>query len=232
MFKIKIAFLIIEIHHHYDYVYKLCKDYIVESDTADFLVEVSEEEILKEAGNEYMKGYAESLCIYRKICTKMNDYNAFLMHCASVSLNGEAALFSAPSGTGKTTHLKLWQEVLKDKMTIVNGDKPIIRYLDGAFYVFGTPWMGKENYGTNTSAKIKKVYFIVRDESNYIVKLTSKEAFSKVVHQLLFPEDKTLMAQFLTMLDLFIKNVSWCDLHCNMNLEAAEVAINDFLTVS
>ena len=72
---------------------------------------------------------------YRIICKKILSFDAMLMHCAAVSVDNEAYLFTAVSGTGKTTHINLWRKKFGDRFFVINGDKPIIRLIDGKFYV-------------------------------------------------------------------------------------------------
>lgn len=64
------------------------------------------------------------------------------MHGTVVDHNGQAYMFTAPSGTGKTTHAKLWLDNLPDAF-IVNGDKPFIIAGDEQPKACGTPWAGK-----------------------------------------------------------------------------------------
>lgn len=69
--------------------------------------------------------------LYRKICTRMLDYDAFLFHAAIVSYAGRGFAFAAKSGTGKSTHVAQWMRALGGDVTVVNGDKPILRWRTG-----------------------------------------------------------------------------------------------------
>ena len=101
-------------------------------------------------------GYLESLAIYRKIAEKVIEYNGFLLHGVVVEVNKCGIAFLARSGVGKSTHVMLWKELLKNKLTIINGDKPLVRIIDGKIFAYGTAWAGKEKLHKNTKTELRK----------------------------------------------------------------------------
>ena len=110
MFRIKLAGIPIGIYNRYAYVRRLCSGYET-AETPAFTVRATNAEILAEQdGGPFAPGYCEGLCLYRKICHQLSRYDAFLMHASAVAVDGEAYVFAAPSGTGKTTHTRLWLE--------------------------------------------------------------------------------------------------------------------------
>lgn len=135
MFCVQIAEVLIAIENRYAFTERLCADYVVEvsPDECAFSVSVTPEEIAAENSDEGMfsPAYCESLAIYRKICTRMLDFDAFLFHAAVISYKGRGFAFAAKSGTGKSTHIAQWMRALGDDVTVVNGDKPILRWRDG-----------------------------------------------------------------------------------------------------
>ncbi len=225
--KIKIAGLIIDVKNKYKYFEDMCHDYITDGDAA-FSVEVDDKDMqrIKRENPDYSDGYLESLEIYRVICRKILDYDAMLMHCAAIAVDGEGYLFTALSGTGKTTHIALWKKKFKDRCFVVNGDKPILRIKDGKFYVCGTPWQGKENYGNNVIVPIKAICILNRGEKNSIKKIAPHEAISTVLTQTLRTEDMAEMEKVLVMTDKLLSMVPFYSLYCNMEDEAADVAYN------
>ena len=148
---------------------RFCAGYICPKPThIDFSVAVHEEDIDSEMardaeGLSLSRAYYEPLALYRKICAKALERGAFLMHCAVIAYEGRGYAFAAPSGTGKTTHIRLWQAVFgEENVTIVNGDKPLLRVMDGRIYAYGTPWCGKEGYQTNTRVPLAALCFLER----------------------------------------------------------------------
>ncbi len=132
MFCVQIAGVLVAIENRYTFTERLCADYIVDvsPDECDFSVSATAEEIAAENNDEgaFSPAYCESLALYRKMCTHILGYDAFLFHAAVVSYAGRGYAFAAKSGTGKSTHVAQWMHALGDRVTVVNGDKPILRW--------------------------------------------------------------------------------------------------------
>ena len=135
MFCVQIAEVLVAIESRYAFTERLCADYIanVSPDECSFSISATPEEITAENsdGGTFSPAYCESLALYRKICTRMLDYDAFLLHAAVVSYEGRGFAFAAKSGTGKSTHVAQWMRALGGDVTVVNGDKPILRWRNG-----------------------------------------------------------------------------------------------------
>ena len=224
----RIADLNIKINNKYEYTSKLCKNYLAENQdiVPDFEVSPSKEDYEndKEFLQGYSDGYLEGISIYRQIARKIPQYDAIVMHACIVGMDGRGYGFSAPSGTGKSTHARLWLSAFDGKAQIVNGDKPIIRFIDGKLYAYGTPWCGKEGYNINTKVPLECVCFLSRAKNNEIKAIDSKTALSKIFTQLLMPETSEQTDGFFRMLDIIFDNVKFFSLGCNMEQEAAHVA--------
>lgn len=236
MFKIKIANLVIGIENKYEYVRWLCREYETDTEKTDFCVSATEQEIAKEQKDRgedgarlHSAGYCESICLYRSICLKLIDYDAFVMHSVALEMDGRAAyVFAAKSGVGKTTHVKLWLEEFGLRARVVNGDKPIYRFGKGSdgwkLYACGTPWCGKERLGSNIMSPVKAICFLERGTENRIRRLEEGEVIGRIFHQLLMPREETAMNHFLDMIDRMLATVDCYLLRCNMEKEAAWVA--------
>lgn len=227
MFRIKIAELVIRIDNKYEYVSRFCEQYKVDADREDFAVFATEEEILKEQAEgeiRFSLPYCESLCLYRAICLKLIAYDAFLMHSAALEMDGEAYVFAAKSGTGKTTHLKLWMQEFGSRVQVVNGDKPVYRFQDGTLYVYGTPWCGKEELGNDIRSPVKAICFLEQGQENSIRRMTEEEVIGRIFHQLLMPREEGAVTHFLDMIDELMLKVNCYLLRCNTESEAARVA--------
>lgn len=87
---------------------------------------------------------AEYIATGRSFYRRLLDHDGFMLHSSCVVMDGKAYCFTATSGTGKSTHTALWQKVFgRDRVYILNDDKPALRRMDGRWYAFGTPWSGK-----------------------------------------------------------------------------------------
>ena len=228
---IRLADFDILIHARYDYVVRQCKDYLTPAplteDTADLTVEVSNEELAEEKRKNppYMKeDYMESICIYRAICRGLPPLGGMLLHGAVISDGTNGYAFTANSGVGKTTHVRLWQKAFGDEISIINGDKPIIRKRDGKWYAYGTPWCGKEGWNINTSVPLAGICFLRRGEKNIINPYDSARAVTDIFPQLLIPNDPAGLAFTLDLLDGLLTDVPLYELYCTISEEAARVA--------
>ncbi len=229
MFCIKIADIRIAIDNKYNYVKLLCNDYTVpESEGVDMTVRVSEEEILREMEAAEVKitpDYAEGVCVYRSICRRLPiDFQSFLMHCAVIEYEGQGYAFAAKSGTGKSTHIALWQKRFGDSVKIINGDKPIMRFANHHLLAYGTPWCGKEGYNINTSVPLTAICFLERSQTNTIRRIKADEAVMRIFHQILSPEDMETVDALFPLLDRMLRQIPCYVLGCNISEEAAEVA--------
>lgn len=206
-----------------------CKDAVA----PDFSVSASDTEMAQmEAdfadfyGEEaHTASYIERLVLHEKISNELLSRDAFMMHGVLVEYEGIGYIFTAQSGTGKTTHAKLWKKRFGDSVHIINGDKPILRMIDGELYGYGTPWCGKEGYNINTRVKISKLCFVERAAENSIERISEVHAISRLMSQVEIVNSRDLGAQ-LSMLDVLVSRCDMYLLKCNMDVEAAEVAYN------
>ena len=129
--KYKIADVVFSAEFNYTYTKKLCSSYVYEGEEQpNFFIQVTKEDIeeeCKRAGG-FPPAYLESLALYRKFLNKLLDFGGTVFHSSALAVDGKAYLFTAPSGTGKSTHISLWQQRFGNSVQIVNGDKPIMRF--------------------------------------------------------------------------------------------------------
>lgn len=179
--------------------------------------------------------------LLRKLANRLPENNSFLLHSACFDVDGVGVAFAAQSGTGKTTQMLNWQKLLGDKLTIVNGDKPIIRFFDKDFceqkgleipegtefgipYAYGTPWNGKENLGCNMRTPLKHICFIERSETNFVTKIDKADAVERIMKQVYIPRDPEALEKTLQLVNRLINFCELWIIHCNMEPESAEIA--------
>ncbi len=228
MFFLKIAEHVFAVKNRFEYVKKLCENYIVSEENAEnaAVIEVTKEEILREDTEtvKYPPAYLESLAIYRKICSVLSKENTFLFHCSAIAFDGAGVLFTAPSGTGKSTHTRLWRESFRERVTVINDDKPLLKVKDDGIYVYGTPWCGKHGIETNTCAKIKAVVLIERASENSLEKLPFDEGYKVMFAQTHRPSEPEGAVAALRFINLFAESVPTYKMKCNISAEAAVTA--------
>ncbi len=164
----------------------------------------------------------------RKVANWIINHYAFLLHSALIEYNGEGVAFAAKSGTGKTTHIKLWQKLLGDRVTVINGDKPIVRFFENSKYPlgYGTAWNGKEHFGNCECVPIKHICFIERNEKNSCKKVNAQEVLPLIFKQVYMPDDAIGKSKTLKMINRFLNEVNIWKVKCNMDIEACEVVFN------
>ena len=172
----------------------------------------------------YPQPYMETLAIYRMIAERMMDYDTLLFHGSVVSVDGEGYLFTAKSGTGKSTHTANWRKIFGDRAVMINDDKPLLRITQDQVLVCGTPWDGKHRLSTNAVVPLKGLCILTRAEENHIEKISVTEAMPMLLQQSYRPTDPALLSKVLALLDKLSTRTGLYRLGCNMNPEAAVVA--------
>ena len=224
--KIRIAELNIEIAERSPCLAAHCRDYLAAFDAPDFAAAATDEEIAEEQKRAGVSPEAAELaCVYRAIARVLPDYDAFVFHAAAVMLDGVAYAFAAPSGTGKSTHAALWLRAFGDRATVLNGDKPIFRFVGGQLRAYGTPWCGKEGLSANAGAPLAGLCFLERGEKNRIERIGDDEAVRRLFAQILMPDTAARTEKFIDLLSRMIGSVPCYLLSCNTEPEAARVAL-------
>lgn len=228
-FTIKLADNFFYVEHVHPELEVFCKDYLIEDCTPDFVIQLTEQDIAYEKNHTteqaFTASYLETLALLRKISNILPGQKRFLMHGASISYEGQAFLFTAPSGTGKTTHIRLWKKYIGEKVRIVNGDKPFISLEKNSNgnvepMIYGTPWAGKERWQRNCCEPLKAICFVQRGTTNTIRKMNPEECVMMLFHQVYMPDDSTAVGHTLELLDLLVKNVPLYLLTCDISEKA------------
>ena len=231
MITIRIAELNIGIKYRYEFTRSYVSEYITDGEP-DFIVEATDADLIEEsrlAEEPTENEYLEYVAIYRKIADKLTEYGGAVFHGAVLEISGKAYIITARSGVGKTTHISLWLERYGDKVSILNGDKPVIREIDGKIYACGTPWNGKEGYGKRGTALLSGIAFLERGEENSYKSLKSGEGLVRFMGQIYMNKENPLvLTRTLRLADKVLSEVPLSELKCNMDISAAECAAEAF----
>ena len=167
-------------------------------------------------------------CEYISTCTsfytQLLKHEGMMLHSSCVVVDGRAYLFTAPSGTGKSTHTNLWLKQFGDRAFILNDDKPALRFEDGVWYAYGTPWSGKYDISRNARVPVAGIAVVTRSQTNEIAPFGGLEAISFLLTQVVRPRHAQYRALVLETLDKLMTNVPIWLLKCNMEPEAAMVS--------
>ncbi len=238
---IRLAEKNIEVFPFFSYLEEYCKEYIISTNdkhiSLDFQVEINQEDIKFERykserediaeGHEirsFSDEYLETLAVYRRIAEKMPEYDIILFHGSIIAVDGIGYLFTASSGTGKSTHARLWREYFGERAVMVNDDKPLIKISQNGIIAYGTPWDGKHRLSNNIAVPLKAICILERSNENQISKIKYKEAFSMLLQQTYRPSKPENMVKTIQLVEKLGKTVNIYHLGCNMNPEAARIA--------
>ncbi len=207
---------------------KQAQEYLKDFDgEPDVKIELSDEFILKKQQENPHLSFESCEYIWScfDFCSKMLDFEGFMLHASAVAYENKAYVFSAPSGTGKSTHTALWQKVFGEEKTyIINDDKPAIKFCGDEILVCGTPWSGKTDKNKNITVPLGGICFLERGTINEIEELSPKEAIYKILNQTLRPLGEDNMVKLLELINrVLVRSKVYC-MKCNMSDEAAVVA--------
>lgn len=235
-FKIKLAGTVIKIEPLYAYIREYCKEYLTEEQEQftvrseykdiEFERQKSEKEDIKQ-GVEirvFTDEYFETLSVYRKIAERLIVKNIILFHGSVIAVDGIGYLFTAKSGTGKSTHTRLWMEQFGNRAVMINDDKPLLEVTEQGVVVHGTPWAGKHNLNTNCTVPLKGICVLERAKTNAIKSVSGREIYAILLQQVYRPMNTSGMLQTMQCIDKLMEKTEFYKLGCNMESDAAIVA--------
>ncbi len=176
-------------------------------------------------GRSDKETYIEEETFHWMLDQKLSPYGVFQLHGSAICLDGEAYVFTAPSGTGKSTHTRLWRERFGDRVWMINDDMPYLRIFDDCVRAYGTPWDGKHHLSCNGSAPIKAIAYLRRDAENHIEPLPKETAFAVVMKGTFRLPDKAWWARMMGQIKTVLDRIPFYKLRCNTEPEAAEIAL-------
>ena len=176
-------------------------------------------------GRTDKEAYIEEETFHWTLDKKLSPYGVFQFHGSAICFDGEAYIFTAPSGTGKSTHTRLWRERFGDRAWMINDDMPYLRIFDDCVRAYGTPWNGKHRLGCNGSAPVKAIAYLRRDAENHIEPLPKETAFAVVMKETFRLPDKAWWARMMGQIKTVLDRIPFYKLRCNMEPEAAEIAL-------
>ncbi len=203
-----------------------CEKYLSGSVRSDITIEYNPDGIAYYADIAPHLTAAEHEVMYTTLVfyTKLLDFGGFMLHSSAVEVDGEAYLFSAPSGTGKSTHTAFWLELFGGRARIINDDKPAIRVQQNGIFAYGTPWSGKNDISINEGFPIKGICVLERSADNFIHRMDEGRAIFSILDQTFRPDGEAEMNKLLGLLDKVITTVPVYRLGCNISTQAAQLA--------
>ncbi len=226
MKKFLVADIVTEFYYKFEYSADMFKKYEYFGDKpVELSVKITAEDFINEVkmASGEADCFIENSAILRKFSKiLLNDYQAMLFHGSTVKYNGGAYVFTAPSGTGKSTHTALLKKYLGDSLEYINDDKPILKLNGDDVIVYGSPWNGKHGLGENISAPLKAICVVERAEENSISEVSPTQFMKILFEQSIGFDDVESANKVLDILSAIIKNTKFYLLKCNVDISAAK----------
>lgn len=213
-----------------------CRNYLTE-DAPEFSFTVTREDLayeqaflLEEARQEGMKPrtftdpFLERATIQRAFAEHLLGCDILLFHGSGISLDGNGYLFTAPCGTGKSTHTRLWRQVFGDRAVMVNDDKPFLEITDSGVTMHGAPWSGKHGLDANLSVPLKGICILARGAENRIAPLPPEDAAPMLLHQSFPPRDPGQLPKLKQLAAILGEKTRLWQMQCTKDPIAAEIA--------
>ena len=228
---------IFEIETAFPYFHDFAKEYLTE-EKPEFTLKTTKEEVEEWKSSHkdcdgFNLDYIETLVLHAKIASVLSLFDAFILHGSTIYVDEpkNAFVFTAPSGTGKSTHVSILRKVYGNRINIINDDKPFLSYnsKDNTFDVFGSPWNGKERLSNNISGSLKGIFVVKQAKTNKVSKLSPDEAVSKLITQLYMPKGMEESKHSLKALASLVKCIPIYILEVNMSEEAGNTSFEVML---
>lgn len=168
--------------------------------------------------------FLERAAIQRKIADALLDRDTLLLHGSTVAVDGAAYLFTAPCGTGKSTHTRLWRELFGDRAVMVNDDKPFLHISGSGVLAYGSPWSGKHGLHSNICVPLKGICLLRRGSENRIEPVGPDRFWQTLCAQANIPEEDCLREKALSLARQLAEKVPLWEMACTRDVQAAQVS--------
>ena len=226
-FKISVASLTVRLVGNQEQTLDFCREYLTEDENVSICVTATDEDVDGEIARHAAGGsrqYYEKIYLYRQLAEKLPEFDRFVFHGAAVKVGGKGFIFAAPSGTGKSTHLALLKKYFGESVTVINGDKPILKVEKEGVTICPCPWAGKEGWQTKEEAPLSGIILLVRGKTSSIKKIAPAEHLEQLVLQAYLPERSEMFLKTLELMDEVSKHVPFYLLECDISKSAAEAS--------
>lgn len=204
---------------------KQAEPYLTETAGEADIVITSHPETLHEKQSHLSLDDCEYLSTGGSFYRQLIQFDGMMLHSSAVVMDGYTYLFSAPCGTGKSTHTTMWRETFGyDRVFMLNDDKPALRLENGHWYAYGTPWSGKTDQNTNVRVPLGGICVLTRGETNEIVPFGGMQAAMAIMEQTARPAGMDGRGRMLELVDSLLCSVPVWKLKCTPTHDAARVS--------
>ena len=137
---------------------------------------------------------------------KLLSFDGMMLHASAVAMDGCGYLFSGPCGMGKSTHTQLYLREFGNHAEIINDDKPAMRRIGDTWYVYGTPWCGKDGINVNRKVRLGGICFLRRGDTS-IRRLSPQESVRYILGQTQHRLERENMIKLMGIVDKLAREV-------------------------
>ncbi len=153
-------------------------------------------------------------------------FDAFVLHGAYILVNGEAIIFSAPSGTGKSTQAELWRK--HRSAAVINGDRVLVRKSAGGFTAGGIHFAGTSGICENVTAPLRAIVVLGQAKQNSLRRCTGSQALHSLFGQSACCDIDGEPVRLVGLMSELINSTEILRLDCLPDVSAVEM-LSDFL---
>ena len=236
IFTMEVAGAAVGVQAMFPFSKEYCRAYLTEREP-ELLICTTPEDLVheqmlldREAREEGLKlrkfpdSFLERSVIQRRLADFLVGRDTLMLHGSTIAVDGKAYLFTAPCGTGKSTHTRLWRELIGERAVMVNDDKPFLRITGEAVLAYGSPWSGKHGLASNVCVPLAGICSLHRGKQNRIQPAEAQDLRNILSKQVHLPEDGALAERVGHLMDVLVERVPLWEMECNKELEAASVA--------
>jgi len=152
-------------------------------------------------------------------------HRGIVIHSAGIECDGSGIIFTAPSGTGKSTQAHLWR--LHRNARVLNGDRTALRFDGNTVYIYGTPWSGSSPDVLNARAPLRAIVVVEPASENTLTQLTKREAAWRLIPRCYLPFGiPSLLNRAFDVLNGIINVVPVYLLKCKIGHETVDLVSN------
>lgn len=235
-FTISIAGVAARVHSLFDSTRDYCRDYLTDAPAVTEIrispadLEFEQEFLRREALEEgfrvrkFTDPFLDRAAIQRAMAEYLFDRDVLLLHGSALAADGKGYLFAARSGTGKSTHTRLWMAHLGDRAVMVNDDKPFVSVEAAGVFLWGAPWSGKHGLHSNIRVPLAGICLLERGAENRIRPAEPEELLPILESQALIPRGEEKLPRFRRLLEELTRRVPLWRMQCTRDAEAAVLA--------
>ena len=235
-FNMKIAGHVGRIHTQFDSTQSYCSKYLTQEEPHFTAVITEEDRHLEQLESwaeakvegfrprKYTDPHLERAAIQRKFAEYLFDQDILMCHGSLVAVDGQAYLFTAKSGTGKSTHTRLWCQLFGERAVIINDDKPFLALTETGILASGSPWSGKHGLDANITVPLKGICILERGLEDSISPLAPEDAIEMLLWQSYCPLEEEKASRQEALVRKIAQRTKLWKMACTKEISAALVA--------